>query len=121
LPGVWESNHVRCFWVGIKPSHFNNRLWHFRIGKPTFEMPCNENGPLVSPVIQSDPPLRQSRMGFLLRFEGFMCFHHSLCACLLISFSCLLIVSGQICLDFTCTRCGPNLGQHYDAVWELSA
>ncbi len=52
---VWECNHVRHLWGVIIPNHFDDRLWlrHFRMTKPTFEMLCNESGPLVSPVIHS--------------------------------------------------------------------
>ncbi len=52
---VWECNHVRHLWGVIIPNHFDDRLWlrHFRLTKPTFEMLCNESGPLVSSVIHS--------------------------------------------------------------------
>jgi len=63
MPGVWEHNHVRHFW--------DDRFWprHFKMIKLTFEMLSTENYPLVSPVIQSHPLLRQSHVSFVLHIK----------------------------------------------------
>jgi len=53
--GFVECNHVRQSWKGIKTNHFDDRLWlrHFKMIKPSFEMPCNEIGSLVNPMTSS--------------------------------------------------------------------
>lgn len=59
----WERSHARQFWEVIIPNTFDYGHWlrNFRMTQTTFEMPCNEFGLLLSPVIQSH-----------LRIEGFI-------------------------------------------------
>jgi len=46
-------------------------LRRFRTTKPTFELMCDANGPLVISVIQSHHLLKQSHVSLLLHIEGF--------------------------------------------------
>jgi len=74
MPGVWiaikwdTANSLER----IHPTNFDDRLWlrHFRMIKPTFERLWNEIGPLISPVIQSHPLLRQCHMSFFVVHWG---------------------------------------------------